>query len=164
MRNLDDNDKKIKISDFGLAIHTSKRRISDWLELLPRLNIKSSKSKALITKLSDAITAVASPASSNTAQLWTEKNIAKTLRKDQALLIAGSTRIVTNTRLQVQMRRNERRMNYVFFKAAIAISYGDIDDENSCYVEIKSVWCVIIIIGECVMVWVEIAHMIRVTV
>ncbi|CAG8737361.1 14226_t:CDS:2, partial [Rhizophagus irregularis] len=76
----------------------------DWLELLPRLNIKSSKSKALITKLSDAITAVASPASSNTAQLWTEKNIAKTLV-----------------------------ISCVFFKAAIAISYGDIDDENSCY-------------------------------
>ncbi|CAB4382933.1 unnamed protein product [Rhizophagus irregularis] len=58
----------------------------------------------------------------------------------------------------------QEKMLSVFFKAAIAISYGDIDDENSCYVEIKSVWCVIIIIGECVMVWVEIAHMIRVTV
>ncbi|PKC09084.1 hypothetical protein RhiirA5_416126 [Rhizophagus irregularis] len=75
---------------------------------------------------------VASPASSNTAQLWTEKyrqnlgyfvvnqNLVKDVerwfkfkRNDQmtALLIAGSTRIVTNTRdnvIELNVTRNKK--------------------------------------------------------
>uniref|UniRef100_U9TIJ4 Uncharacterized protein n=1 Tax=Rhizophagus irregularis (strain DAOM 181602 / DAOM 197198 / MUCL 43194) TaxID=747089 RepID=U9TIJ4_RHIID len=123
---MDDNDKK------GIG----EGRTDSSAAIITPIKVEESDSPDIILLLRNSCnSAVASPASSNTAQLWTEKyrqSLGYFVRNDQmtALLIAGSTRIVTNTRDNINTyltdecllvlrdcpnrgnnRRYERRMN-----------------------------------------------------